>query len=89
MVQFEVELFLRPNELAAAERLFGLFEVEPLSRQIAEEAAPLFRRWNPSHGVSRGDALMAAAALRAGGRIVTLNVRHFPMPGLAVERAWD
>ena len=34
------------------------------------------------------DALLAATVMTTGGKIHTLNVKHFPMPDLLVERAW-
>ena len=52
-------------------------------------AAALLRRWRPSHGIDRNDAILAATALLAHGTIVTQNVKHFPMPELAVRQGWD
>jgi len=37
--------------------------------------------------VDVADALLAATVLEAGAKLVTGNVKHFPMPELAVERA--
>jgi len=51
---------------------------------VAEEAGTLGRRWLPSHnGIDSADLAIAATVIVIGGRLVTLNVRHFPMfPGL-------
>ncbi len=34
------------------------------------------------------DALLAASALTTGGKILTRNLRHYPMPEVVVEKAW-
>jgi predicted nucleic acid-binding protein len=49
---------------------------------------PLYRQWHPSHGIDVNDAFLAATAMKTGGKIVTLNVKHFPMTDLVVEKAW-
>ena len=33
--------------------------------------------------------VLAATAEAFGGTIYTLNLEHFPMPGLLVERGWE
>ena len=52
-------------------------------KQVLETA-----EWHRTHGVDLHDALLAATALRSGGRIYTLNPRHYPMPEVPVARAW-
>jgi hypothetical protein len=32
--------------------------------------------------------LLAATVMKTGGRIYTLNTKHFPMRDLIVERGW-
>ena len=88
MQRVEVLFHMRPGEEVATFTLLEEMESHPLTTDIVELAATLFRRWRPSHGTGVNDALLAATALIHGGRIVTQNVRHFPMPGLIVERGW-
>lgn len=40
------------------------------------------------HGVDVNDMLLAGTAATTGGRIVTLNVKHYPMDDVTVEKAW-
>ena len=82
----EVARGVRPGEEDQARRLFaGLW----LVRLGVEEGwrAGAWRREYATRGVtlSQGDCLIAAAAVRAGGRLATGNPRHFPMPELAIE----
>jgi len=51
-------------------------------------ASKLFCSWHPSHGIDVADARLAATSMITGGKIYTLNSKHFPMPDLLVERAW-
>lgn len=46
----------------------------------AEQAGALGRRWLPSHHeVDGADLAIAATAMANQARLLTLNVRHFPM----------
>lgn len=66
-------------ELRVLEDLVSLFDVIPLSHEIAK-AGGLFRRdYGPSHGVGLADAIVAATAKFADAKLKTLNVRHYPM----------
>ncbi|MGC1184610.1 MAG: PIN domain-containing protein, partial [Candidatus Dormiibacterota bacterium] len=52
----------------------------PVDQEVAEEAGALGRRWLPSHHTIDGaDLAIAATVIRTGARLLTRNVRHFPM----------
>ena len=87
--RIEILFHLRPGEEAGAASLLDGFGMEPITKQVVDTAARLFRRWNPSHGVGQNDAILAATAMLTGGRIITQNVKHFPMPDVRVERGWE
>jgi hypothetical protein len=53
-----------------------------------DQAGLLYRRWHPSHGTDVNDAILAATAAATGGRIYTQNVKHYPMPDIAVTKGW-
>jgi predicted nucleic acid-binding protein len=82
----EVVRGLRPSERQAAMRFLSGFPVVPLERAEGE-AAGEWRRTFAAAGttLSQADCLVAAAALRIGGRLATGNPRHFPMTDLDVE----
>ena len=84
----EVVFFMRPEEEDATLYFLSHFKTAPIDQATVDEAGRLFRRYQPSHGVDPNDALLAATAKRFGGRIYTLNERHFPMPDVLVSRAW-
>jgi hypothetical protein len=68
--------------------LISLFETIPVDAGIVDLGGELFRSWHPSHGIDVADALLAATVMKTGGKITTLNRKHFPMPDLVVEQAW-
>ena len=88
MQRAEVVFFMRPEEEAATRLFLIQFKTAPGSAETVDRAGSLYRKWHPSHGIDVNDALLAATALETGGRIFCLNVRHYPMPGILVERAW-
>ena len=82
----EVYRGLRESEVDVAERLFRGIRQAPLG--IAEgRTAGMWRRDFAARGttLAQADCLVAAAAVGISARLATGNVRHFPMPDLAVE----
>jgi hypothetical protein len=81
--------FATPAEVPATGLLMSLFETVPVDAGVMDLGGELYRSWHPSHGLDAADALLAAFALITGGKIHTLNVKHFPMPDLVVEQGWQ
>jgi predicted nucleic acid-binding protein len=83
----EVSTGLRPREREAASRMFEGLGVAPLG--VSEgRLAGWWRREHRSKGraLAQADALIAAAAVSIGARLVTGNPKDFErIPGLAVE----
>jgi predicted nucleic acid-binding protein len=82
----EIVRGLRPSEQEALESLLAGLRIVPIRRQEAERAGR-WRREFAGRGITlhQADCLIAAAALSAGGRLATANVKDFPMPELTVE----
>jgi predicted nucleic acid-binding protein len=82
----EVFRGLRPSEAVAAGALFLGLRLAPLRLEEGERAGT-WRRDFAERGVTlaQADCLVAAAAVGVSARLATGNVRHFPMPELAVE----
>jgi predicted nucleic acid-binding protein len=71
---------MRAGEESATYRLFDQLRWLDVDAELANRAGELGRRYLPSHpGVDTVDYLLAAAAQTLGARLVTSNVRHFPM----------
>ena len=67
------------NEQEILDQFLNEFQIEACTLKIAK-AGGLFRRdYRKSHGVGLADALMAATANEIGAKLVSLNIKHFPM----------
>ena len=88
MQRAEILFFMRPGEEPATLGLFSQFKTAPVSQEIVDAAAEIYRRWNPSHGMDVNDAILAATVRATGGKLYCLNTRHYPLEDILVERAW-
>jgi len=88
MQRAEVVFFMPPDEEAATLSLLARFRTHSVTQAIVDRAGVLYRRWHPSHGVDVNDALLAATVESSGGKIVTQNLRHYPTPGITVQKGW-
>ena len=81
----EVIAGLRLGEESGVAELFGILSWVDIDVAVADAAGEFARLYSRSHaGIGTTDYLIAAAALSIGARLVTLNVRHYPMmEGLA------
>lgn len=80
ITRLEVLAGMRQVEENTTRSLLSIFRWHPVDAEIAEDAGALGRRWLPSHHTIEGaDLAIAATALRTGLRLLTRNVRHFPM----------
>lgn len=84
ITRYEVLAGLRPGEEEATEDLLALPHWVSVDEGIARRAAELAREYRGSHsGIEDADYLIAATALELGSRLLTTNVKQFPMlPGL-------
>jgi predicted nucleic acid-binding protein len=84
----EVVFFMRPEEEASTLSFLSRFKAEAVTREVVDQAGLLYRRWHPSHGFDVSDAILAATVAATGGKIYTQNVKHYPMPDIAVTKGW-
>lgn len=88
----EILAGIRRREEAPMRELFELLSWVEIDVEVADAAGRLAQRYRSSHvGIDTTDYLIAAAAESIGARLVTLNLKHFPMfPGLeAAYRSAD
>jgi predicted nucleic acid-binding protein len=83
----EVVFFMRANEIPATMQFLSKFKTAAVTQEIVDEAGILYRKWHASHGIDVNDAVLAATVMRNGGKIFTLNTRHYPMADIAVLSA--
>ncbi len=81
ITRLEVLVAMRTTEEKGTRALLATtFIWHPVDPTVAEEAGELGRRWLPSHHTIDGaDLAIAATTIRTSSRLLTRNVRHFPM----------
>jgi predicted nucleic acid-binding protein len=88
MQRAEVVFFMRPSEEMATLLFLAQFQTAPINQEIIDRAGEFYRKWNPQSGTDISDAILAATVLHTGGKIYTLNIKHYPMTEITVQRAW-
>jgi hypothetical protein len=80
VTRFEILAGMRAAEMPRTERLLGRIFWIPVDETIARNAASMAREYRASYsGIDDEDYFVAATALEAEARLLTTNVRHFPM----------
>lgn len=80
MTRLEILAGMRPAEEDATRSLLSALVWHPVDEDVADQAGALGRTWLPSHRTIDGaDLAIAATAIRSNARLLTLNVRRFPM----------
>ncbi len=80
ITRIEVLAGMRPAEEDDTRALLSTLVWHPVDADIAEEAGALGRQWLPSHhSIDSADLAIAATAVRTDARLLTRNVRNFPM----------
>lgn len=80
ITRLEILARMRTPEEDGTRSLLSTLVWHPVDAEVAEEAGSLGRRWLPSHhAIDSADLAIAATAIRTGSRLLTRNVRHFPM----------
>ncbi len=76
----EILAGIRPNEREPIQELFEVLAWVEIDVTVADAAGELARQYRRSHsGIDTTDYLVAAAAMSIGARLITINVRHYPM----------
>ena len=80
ITRLEVLAGMRPAEASATRTLLSTLTWHPVDADVTEAAGALGRQWLPGHHTIDGaDLAIAATALCTESRLLTRNVRHFPM----------
>lgn len=75
---------IRSGEENKIKTLLQIFEEMPVDHDITELAGRYMNRYMKSHGLTAGDAIIAATAKKMGIILYTLNAKHFPMKDICV-----
>lgn len=67
------------RELAVLDNFIALFDVVPVTGEIARMGGLYKRDFCKSHGVGLADAMIAATCQVKQVQLKTLNIKHYPM----------
>ena len=84
----EVVFFMRPSEMSTTISFLSRFKTEPVTQEVVDDAAEIYRKWHPSCGMEVNDAILAATVAATGGKLFTLNVKHYPLTDIVVVKGW-
>ncbi|MPV37144.1 PIN domain-containing protein [Georgenia subflava] len=80
VTRLEVLAGMRAQEEGATRALLDVLTWHPLDQTLAELAGELGRQWLPGNrGIDSADLAIAATTAALGARLLTRNIRHFPM----------
>jgi predicted nucleic acid-binding protein len=80
ITRLEVLAGMRPVEEEQTRSLLSALRWHPVDAEVAEQAGALGRAWLPSQGgIDSADLAIAATSVLLNARLLTKNVRHFPM----------
>jgi hypothetical protein len=80
ITRLEVLAAMRTNEESDTRSFLSIFVWHPVDTSIVERAGELGRKWLPSHrSIDSADLAIAATAMATGCKLLTCNVKHFPM----------
>ena len=82
----EVYAGLRAREEFVIADLLQLLHCVEIDERAGRKAGSYLRAFNRSHGVEVADALIAASAHIHGLKLLTLNLRHYPMRDVRKQR---
>jgi hypothetical protein len=84
----EVIFFMRHRDVTATRAFLSRFKTEAVTQTIVDHGGDLYLQWHLSHGIDENDAILAATVAVTGGKIYTQNLKHYPMPDIAVLKGW-
>ena len=67
------------QELTILNNFVSLFDVVPITSEIAKIGGLYKRDFGKSHGVGLADAIIAATCHSKNAQLKTLNIKHYPM----------
>lgn len=76
---------MRIGEEKQIRALLQIFEEIPVDIAVSDIAGEYMNIFMKSHGITVGDAILAATAKRRGITLYTLNAKHFPMNDIKIE----
>jgi predicted nucleic acid-binding protein len=78
----------RKGEDETIRSLFDILTSVDVDLSIADGAGEYLRKFRKSHALNIGDAVIAATAKEMGMKLVTRNIKHFPMKDVDIVKPY-
>ena len=80
----EILAGMRSGEENAVKSLFELMTPIDIDVTIADKAGEYLRKFSKSHALNIGDAIIAATSHEMTLKLVTKNIKHYPMKDIEI-----
>ena len=78
----------RKGEDETIQSLFDILTSVDVDLAIADGAGEYLMKFRKSHALSIGDAVIAATAKEMGMKLVTRNIKHYPMKDVEIVKPY-
>lgn len=78
----------RKGEDETIRSLFDILTSVNVDLAIADEAGEYLSKFRKSHALSIGDAVIAATAKEMGMKLITRNIKHYPMKDIEIVKPY-
>ncbi len=78
----------RKSEGETIQSLFELLTPVDVDLAIADRAGEYLMKFRKSNALSIGDAIMAATAREMGMKLITRNIKHYPMKDIEILKPY-
>jgi predicted nucleic acid-binding protein len=78
----------RKGEGETIQSLFEMFTAVDVDVAIADRAGEYLGKFRKSNAISIGDAIIAATAREMGMKLVTRNIKHYPMKDIEILKPY-
>ena len=85
ITHIELMAGMRSSEEKQIRSLLQIFEEISVDVAVADLAGKYMNLFIKSHGLTAGDAILAATAKKMSITLYTLNAKHFPMADIKIE----
>jgi predicted nucleic acid-binding protein len=86
--RIEILCGARKGEDGTIRSLFDILTSVDVDLAIADGAGEYLRKFRKSHAMSIGDAIIAATAKEMGMKLITCNIKHYPMKDVEIIRPY-
>lgn len=84
----EILAGMRKGEEENVKSLFEIIIPIDVDVEIADRAGEYLRRFSKSHALNIGDAIIAATSMEMGLKLVTRNLKHYPMKDIEIVQPY-